>query len=313
MLTARWHSICNCVAIATCVVSACVAGSAFARDPSALTSDQIAFVFTLLERDARTSADAGFLLYVLYSEPGDILKQGWAKFGRGEQWLDWWLVLHPMPRRPLDRDSYFDFIDWCDESEMHAVEERPEILRRILRASLYLQGLGPDLKPQKEAITIGQIKEAWLDWKGLASLENQSDGETGYAEGYHDREAGRVCYWCRHVNSLRCCYWLFGRGDEVKKVTNYTWKREYLAFRKWLVENEPYLRFQKTEDRFTLDLAAKKAKQPVPQDARQIPPPTAPFPDWKDDLPTVYDYDLMQGSSGTDEHRETSRPSLNRE
>jgi hypothetical protein len=58
------------------------------RRPS-LTKEQRAFVWDLLERNARTSADAGFLLHTLYREaPDDLLSQGWARFGGGELWLD---------------------------------------------------------------------------------------------------------------------------------------------------------------------------------------------------------------------------------
>jgi hypothetical protein len=119
------------------------ADNVLAREPLALTKDQVAFVWTLLERNARTSADAEFLLYTLYSEPGDELAPGWTRFGRGEQWLDWWLVLRPKPRRPLDGNDYFTFIECCETSEMRAVAERPNILERIVLGRLYHQGSPP--------------------------------------------------------------------------------------------------------------------------------------------------------------------------
>jgi hypothetical protein len=271
-----------------------IAGPAFAEAPAALSADQIAFVWRLLERNARNSADAGFLLYVLHREPGDPLKQGWTKFAQGEQWLDWWLILRPKTRRPLTSDEYFLYIDDLDESEMRAVAERPKLLERIVRARLYLLALGPDGEVSNEPISIRHIKEAWLDWEESAYLENESGDRTDFSQGYYDSDTRRFSYWCRHVNSLRRCLWLFGRGDEVKNVTNFTWKREYLAFRKWIVENEPYFRFDSNDYRFVLDREAKGKRKPVPQESIRISPPTTPFPDWAGPLPTAYDYDLFR-------------------
>jgi len=295
MAAERFNSVCCSVAIVTCIAVGPTIGIAFARDPAPLTKDQAAFIWTLLERNARNSADAGFLLYTLYREPGDLLNQGWDRFGRGEQWLDWWLVVRPNPRRPLSGSDYVSFIECCDESETKAVVEKPKILERIVRAQLYLQGLDESgLRPRKEPIPFNEIKEGWLDWKELAYVENQRNGETDYALGFYDSDARRVRYWCRYVNNLRQCYWLFGRGDEVKSVTNFTWKRDYLGFRKWIVENESYLRFEKKDCRFVLDQDAKRTRRPVPADARLIPSPTSPFPDWKGSPPTVYDYELAR-------------------
>ena len=268
------------------------AHNALARDPPALTKDQVAFVWTLLERNARNSADASFLLYTLYGEPGDLLDQGWAKFGHGEQWLDWWLVLRPKPRRPLGGNDYFTFIECCETSEVRAVAERPNILDRIVLGRLYHLGLGTNSVPREKPITFGEIKEAWLDWKLLSDLERQSDDHPTSYEGYYAPDVRRVHYWSHHVNRLRWCYWLFGRGDEARNVTNYTWKRDYLAFRKWLTENESYLRFQKKEYQYVVDHEAKRTRRPVPANARCIASPASPFPDWKGSPPGAYDYDL---------------------
>jgi len=263
-----------------------------AREPPALTKAQVAFIWTLLERNARTSAHAEFLLYTLCLDPGALLDQGWARFGHGEQWLDWWLVLHPKPRRPLNGNDYFTFIEWCEESEMRAVGERPNILGRIVLGRLYHLGLGTNSVPRKKPIALGEIKEAWLDWKLLSDLGRQADDHATSYEGYYDSDVRRIRYWSHHVNSLRWCYWLFGRGDEARNVTNYTWKRDYLAFRKWLTENESYLRFQKKEYQFVVDHEAKRTRRPVPANARCIASPASPFPDWKGSPPGAYDYDL---------------------
>jgi hypothetical protein len=249
------------------------------RRPS-LTKEQRAFVWDLLERNARTSAEAGFLLHTLYLEGhDDLLSQGWARFGSGELWLDWWLVLRPERSRDLfnDRPDMF-FIQYCDESETKAVEERPKILERIVRAQLYLQGLDESgWRPRKEPMSFDEIKEIWLDWKDFAWME-------------HDRRAALINYdRCKSTNKLRRCYWLFGRGDEVRNVTNASWERDYLAFRKWITDNESYFRFDRNVCRYILDEAAKKARRLVPADTRAIPNPTTPFPDWNE-MPPENDY-----------------------
>ena len=59
------------------------AGSAVGSQETALTKHEIEFVWILLERDARASADAGFLLYLLHRQGGDTLGHGWDKFRCG--------------------------------------------------------------------------------------------------------------------------------------------------------------------------------------------------------------------------------------
>jgi len=255
------------------------------------TNEEVEFVWTLLERDARASADAGFLLYVLYREDGgDALREGWTKFGCGQQWLDWWLVQRPLPRRALEGNDYFLYLDIKEETELRAVAKRPEILSRIVHARLHHLGVSCRLKHRDEPVSIRHIKDIWLWWEENADLETQPEREMPSMYGYHDSDAGRFRYLPVWVNRLRWCYWLFGRRNDVTKVTGFTWKHEYLAFRKWLTENEVYLRFHEKDLQFKVDQEAKKQGRMVLEVERAIPTPKTPFSDWEGTTPEAYDH-----------------------
>jgi hypothetical protein len=298
------------VAALTCAFFLSSAGGTIGSQGSQLTKDEVNAVWALLDREARLSSDAGFLLYALYGrDGGDTLKQGWDKFGAGCQWLDWWLVLRPLPRRPLHSNNYFPYLYSTEESELLAVEKRPRILGRIVQARLYLLGgVWERLKQVEqdrlanESISICCIKDVWLWWDENADLETYRDSETPSVYGVYESNDRRVRYLPVWVNRLRWCYWLFGRESEVTRVTELTWKNEYLAFRKWLSDNELYLRFDEKEFQFRIDQNAKRESRSVPEIERLIPAPKTPFPDWKGETPDAYDRDLAQGPvpAGTD-------------
>jgi hypothetical protein len=128
--------------------------------------------------------------------------------------------------------------------------------------------------------------------------------ETPSTCGYYDTDVSRFRYLPVWVNRLRWCYWLFGRRSEVTRVTEFTWKHEYLAFRKWLTTNETYLRFHEKELQFKVDQDAKKQGRTVPEVERIIPIRTTPFPDWEGTTPEAYDHDFAGLSSAKKRGRE---------
>ncbi|MEX2119258.1 MAG: hypothetical protein WD847_06675 [Pirellulales bacterium] len=211
-------------------------------------------------------------------------RRAWASFGRGSQWLDWWLLIHPMPSaRVINMMVSTEFFA---EGEMQEVDKRADIIEQIAWGRIFEQSLRKG--NANGVLSIELVKEVFLGWDRNEYLMSVTTEEL-FGDVYvsHREASGRVVFDPWFVNELRVAYWCFGRESEIREVTQISWLEKYRDLRQWITENERFMYFDQQRLQFLVDAEAKRNGTVLEASQRQGRLPHKPWPHWKGPVPTA--------------------------